>query len=262
MKLLLVDGSNIVMRCAFGGDVVPASSVPMAIGMIERIATDLNVTHLIVALDSDKPSFRREIYPAYKAGRTVDTSPWILELCHQCVERRWWCEDAPGFEADDIIATLAVRARERGEVLILSNDSDLLQLVSLSGLYPGAGVRVVRPLGGRETKVFDAAAVMEHYGVPPWLMNDFKAMVGERSDNIPGVDGIGKKRAAELLQQYGSLEAIIAAGSGSACKWSRRVADHEGEARLSRVLVQLRTDVPIAPIPPARCALAQEPAYA
>lgn len=250
MKLLLVDGSNIVMRCAFGGDVVPASSVPMAVNMVRRIAEDLHATHLIVALDCpDRPSFRRDIYPAYKATRTLDTSPWILGMREVCSDQPWWVEMEPGFEADDVIATLTRRARERAEVFILSNDSDLLALVNYHG------VRVVRPLGGREVKIFDTAAVTEHYGIPPWQIEDFKAMVGERSDNIPGVDGIGKKRAAELLQQYGSLKAIITAGSGSACKHSRRVFDSAEAARLSRELVQLRTDVPIAPIPPARCAL-------
>jgi DNA polymerase-1 len=99
--------------------------------------------------------------------------------------------------------------------------------------------------------------------VPADLFYDYKAMVGDRGDNVPGVDGIGKKRAAELLDRYGTLEEIIAAGSGSACKHSRRVFDSAEAARLSRQLVQLRTDVPIPPIPPASCAVhLEEPAYA
>lgn len=126
MRLLIVDGSNVVMRAAFGGDVAPRQAVPVASGMIERAARECEATHLVVALDCPgEPSWRRVFYPEYKANRTCETAEWITAAWREWSQAGWYVENQAGFEADDIIATVAVRARERAEVFIYSSDSDL-----------------------------------------------------------------------------------------------------------------------------------------
>lgn len=250
MKLFLVDGSNIVLRCAWGGDIAPLESVHAAGLMIERLAKELTATHMIIALDyPDTLTWRHELYPEYKAGRKVDTSPWIITAGAEFAKRGWHLEFVPGYEADDVIATIALRVGDRAQVVVLSSDSDLLPLTV-------SGVTVVRPLNGGTVQSFDAAGVCEKYQIPAaHLLYDFKAMTGEASDNIPGVPGVGLKRAANLLHRYGDLNAIIEVGRGGIEKYSKLVAEHEAAARLSLRLVSLNPDAPINPITPSTCAL-------
>jgi DNA polymerase-1 len=252
MKLLLVDGTNIVMRCAFGGDIEPPEAIHSAAAMIDRVAREQAATHMVVALDyPDALTWRHELYPEYKAHRTRDTSPWIITAGASFTQRGWLCEFAPGYEADDVIATIALRTAGRADVVVFSSDSDLLPLTV-------AGVTVVRPLTGGTTQAFDAAGVCEKYRIPAaHLLYDFKAMTGEAGDNIPGVPGIGQKRAADLLTKYGDLESIIDVGKGKIEKYSAIVAEHEATARLSLKLVSLCPDAPIDPITPSNCALTQ-----
>ena len=102
MHLLIVDGSNIAMRCALGGDIAPTEAVSTATSMIERAVLFCEATHLVITLDSPGvASWRKVVYPAYKANRARDTSPWIHAAAESWV-RRWWCEDVLGYEADDI----------------------------------------------------------------------------------------------------------------------------------------------------------------
>jgi DNA polymerase-1 len=152
-----------------------------------------------------------------------------------------------GYEADDDIATVALRSR--APVIVLSNDSDMFPLTV-------DGVEVLRPLTGGAFQSFRAADVCEKYQIPAaHLLYDFKAMVGEAGDNIPGVPGIGAKRAAELLRKFGSLDEIIHAGKGGFNKHSELVAQHERAARFALRLVSLRADAPVPPITPSSCAL-------
>lgn len=253
MKLLLVDGSNVVMRCAFGGDIAPLEAVHSATAMIERVAKELQATHLVIALDyPDALTWRHELYPEYKANRTKDTSPWIVTAGASFAQRGWCVEFAPGYEADDVIATIALRTAPRANVVVFSSDSDLLPLTV-------AGVTVVRPLAGGMTQAFDAAGVCEKYRIPgAQLLYDFKAITGEATDNIPGVPGIGPKRAADLITKYGDLNAIIEVGRGKIEKYSAIVAEHETAARLSLRLASLNPDAPISPITPSTCALVHQ----
>lgn len=248
MTLLLVDGSNILMRCAFGGDIAPAQSTPTAAGMIERAASQLGATHLMIALDfPGHPTWRHLAYPPYKGNRTRDTSAWLIEGASEFGRRHWHCEVMYGFEADDIIATIALRART--DVIVLSNDSDLLVLTAWH-------VGVAKPLTGGGFALLDEGDVREKFDIPSAAsLVDFKAMTGETGDNIPGVPGVGATRAATLIKRHGSLEEIITAGAGGYDKYSELVATHRDVARLARSLVALRTDVPIEPIAPRRCVL-------
>ena len=253
MTLLLVDGSNILMRCAFGGDIDPAGSTPNAISLIERAAKELRATHLVVALDyTDAPSWRKVEFPEYKGNRTRDTSPWLIEGAAQMSARGWRVEMAAGFEADDIIATIALRMGGRTGGIVLSNDSDLLALTA----HAGGAITVARPVSGGAFQMMTAADVCAKYQIPAaHLLSDYKAMVGESGDNVPGVPGIGPKKAAALLHKLGALEAIILAGSGGYNRESSLVAQHADAARRALRLVSLRTDVAIPPITPSSCKL-------
>jgi 5'-3' exonuclease len=102
------------MRCAFGGDIQPPEAIISATAMIERVARECGASHLVVAFDHpDEPTWRHQLYPEYKAGRKTDTSPWIIAAGAAFAQRGWHIELAPGFEADDVIATIALRTRPR-----------------------------------------------------------------------------------------------------------------------------------------------------
>jgi 5'-3' exonuclease len=255
-RLLLVDGSNVVMRCALGGDVPPAQAVPTATAMIERATREAEATHLVIALDSPgTPCWRKQIYADYKANRTRDTSPWILRAHAVWSKAGWWVEDVAGYEADDIIGTIAHRTLTRmpgrgstATVLVLSGDSDVLPLTA-------AGARVMKPVSGGQFDTWTADRVQARYGLPAAKLTDFKGLAGESGDNVPGVRGIGSVRAQRLLAQHGDLEGVIAAGQRQHCKHSIQVAASANLARLSRYLVTLATDAPVTPIDPADCSL-------
>jgi DNA polymerase-1 len=126
-----------------------------------------------------------------------------------------------------------------------------------------SGVEVLKPLLDKQLQRFTAADVVEKYAIPAaHLLYDYKAMVGESGENIPGVPGIGLKRAAGLLHKYGDLESIIEVGKGGIEKYSAIVAKHEAEARLSLKLVSLNPDAPIAPITPSSCAISRARSHA
>lgn len=250
MNLLLIDGSNIVLRCALGGDIPPDPAVATASAMIERVARDLQATHLVLALDvPGVPSWRKQEYPAYKAHRTRDTTPWLFAAHLAWTRRGWWVEAVNGFEADDILATLVQRCNARPSVTVwvVSGDSDLLPLLGEAHL--------LKPVKGGRFEAMDTAAVLRKYGVLPGQLPDLKALTGESGDNIPGVEGIGPVRARQLLEVHGTLDRVIAAGQSGTCKYAVRVAEHAGVARLARRLVTLHREVPIVPIQPKACAL-------
>lgn len=250
MKLLIVDGSNIVMRCAFGGEVPPADAVRVATCMIQRCVREQAATHLVVALDCPGTvSWRKQLFPDYKANRSTDTRPWIEAAARCWLQLQWWVEAIDGFEADDVIATVAMRAKNRGEILVVSSDSDLLPLTA-------EGIRILKPANGGVFEPWDAAAVCAKHGVKsPAMLVDMKAMTGETGDNVPGVEGIGPVRAKGLLESYESLEGVITAGQLDACKFSAKVAASADTARLAYRLVNLVRDVPVVPITPSGCAV-------
>ena len=258
-RFLVVDGTNIVMRCAFGVGAEPASpdrAVQVAIGMLARAITQIRPTHIVTAVDSltTTPSWRRELVPTYKANRTHDTRSYNWALAVALDARRFYVELAERFEADDIIATVVARARDTMACTILSNDSDLLALV-------GPNVNVARPETGGTFSVLGETHVLHKYGIAPRKLTDWKALCGEPGDNIAGVPGIGPKRASALLDVFDDIESIIAcglAGCTAAPSLSRdimKVVEHQDAARLARRLVALRTDVPLPPIKPSECAL-------
>lgn len=243
------------MRCALGGDLPPDEAVKIATNMIARVAREDEATHLVVAMDFPGiPSWRKILYPEYKANRTTDTGPWLNAAADHWVQREgWWVEALRGYEADDIMATLALRARSRPgtAVTVLSGDSDVLPLLN-------EGVTVVRPVNGGRFEQATIAGVCERYGVAmPLRLVDLKAMAGESGDNVPGVDGIGQKRAGQLLHVYEDLEGVIEGGRQRLCKFSQKVFDSAVAARLSKQLVTLKRDVPVGEISARDCLVDQ-----
>lgn len=247
-RLLLVDGSNMIMRAAFGGDVTPEQSVPIARGLIRRAARQADASHMIVAMDSEAPSWRKEIFPDYKADRTRDTGPWLRAAHEHWSRIGWYVEECAGFEADDVIATLAKRAMAFCPVTVLSSDSDLLTLTE------NQGVTVLKPMDGGLFAPVTAQGVCIKYDLKsPAVLTDYKAMVGEKSDNVPGVPGIGPVKAARLLRKHFNLPLIISAGAKGECKEAALVAEHREKAELAFRLISLRFDAPTPQVKPNDC---------
>jgi DNA polymerase-1 len=213
--------------------------------MLRKLIEDEAPKYLGILFDAPGPTFRHEEYREYKANRPkMDEDlavqvPWVRRVCEAF---RLPVMEIPGFEADDVLATLAGQAVDEGlEVVIVSADKDLLQLVS-------EHVRVLNP--GREgsgSKLFDRNAVEEKWGVPPERVVDMLALVGDSVDNVPGVPGIGDKGARGLVQEYGPLEAILDHAAEIKRKAYREgLLSHREEALLSKRLVTLRTDAPVS----------------
>ena len=250
--LLLIDGHGLVFRAFFA---MPALSnsrgevTNAAFGftsMLLKAFAEHRPTHAIAAFDPPGPTFRHEEFADYKAHRPDMPSELRPQLA--------WCREIVaalnipivemvGFEADDVIGALAVQGERAGlDVLIITGDLDTLQLVT-DHVHVYASRR-----GITETIVYDLDKVRERFGFEPPLVVDFKALQGDTSDNIPGVPGIGAKTASALVQQYGPLEAILAAvPTMKEGKVRRLLEEHRAQAELSKRMATIRTelDVPL-----------------
>lgn len=244
-RLVVIDGANAIYRAFFAipnlrsPDGSPTGAAYGFVTMLIKVLREENPTHIAVASDPPGGSFRRRIYPEYKAGRDAQPEdltaqlPLVADLCAAFGVPMLEVAD---FEADDVIATLVETAPAGAEVCIVSTDKDLMQLVR-----PG-----VELLDGVKGRRIDSAAVEERFGVPPAQLLDMRSLVGDPSDNIPGVKGIGEKGAAKLIQEFGSLDRLLAEVDQVKAKRAREgLQEHADDARLSRELSILRADVPI-----------------
>ena len=267
-RLLLVDGTNLVMRAAFGGDIPPPRASQVATAMLARAIAHDRPTHLIVAYDHPTaPNWRRSLFVHYKGHRMTESSQHTIAFAHALELRGTFGVMAAGFEADDLIATLVERAHQHFRVAILSGDSDMHVLVRTPREGASCGVYVVRPESGGTFTTLATGDICAKYGLRlPSMLTDFKALVGETCDNVPGVPGIGPKRAVALLNRCTDLDGIIAHAAEPAPGTSdaraihrdaQRVRQHAEAAQLARQLVSLRTDAPVPPIQPKRCALGE-----
>ena len=213
--LLLVDYSSLLYRAFFSmSDDVPAHAVHGFLNMLARVVTDRKPARLAIAVDEDwRPAFRVEAIPAYKAQRVAEEEGEEDEVAPQDMIGRHVLRSmgiavvgAIGYEADDVIATLA--AREPSPIEILSGDRDLFALVrdpDVRVLYPAKGVR--------DLEVVDEAVITKRYGIPGRAYGDFALLRGDPSDGLPGVRGIGEKTASKLIAEHGSLDGLLAASS-------------------------------------------------
>lgn len=266
----LVDGSFFMHRAyhlAASGD--PAKNVRPSDGFpngairkfCERLLSFLEVgfgehraSHMAVIFDHSRRSHRNDLYPAYKANRPE--TPADLErlkpLFRDAVRAFGYpCIEAANFEADDLVATYAKAAADRGaHVLMVASDKDLLQMVGGTIYAFDFEYGVQGRAGYRPARLFDPAAVAAAWeGTPPERLGDVLALMGDATDNVPGVPGIGLKTAAKLIAEYGDLESLLAR-AGEIRQPGRRDAllAHAETARLSRRLVELATDAPM-PVP-------------
>ncbi len=214
-RLLLVDGSSYLYRAFFAGGDAMSTTLPdgtvqktgairIIINMMQKLLNDYPSTYAACVFDAKGPTFRDALYPEYKAQRSPmpdDLRSQIVPI-HEVVRLSGWpVLDVPGVEADDVIGTLAVAAASQGiEVLISSGDKDLAQLVN-------EHITIIDTMSG---KVRDLAGVEAEFGVPARLMLDYQMLVGDTVDNVPGVQGVGPKTAVKLLQEYGSIDQLIA----------------------------------------------------
>src|SRR3954453_5539992 len=255
-EVFLIDGNSLAYRAFFAlpeeistSDGRPTNTIFGFASMLVKLLTDYGEQPTVVVWDRGM-SGRKEISEDYKAQRR--SRPDLLKLQWPHLEplveafgyRNFSVE---GYEADDVIAALAARARERGiGELGVSGDRDAYQLVA--DAEDGQGpVRILNTSRGfTDTKAYDRAGVIERYGIPPELIPDFLGLKGDTSDNIPGVPGIGDKTAAELLQRFGDLESVLSSVDQiTGAKRKQNLTDHADDARLSKRLATMVRDVPV-----------------
>ncbi|MBT5039511.1 MAG: DNA polymerase I [Rhodospirillaceae bacterium] len=244
--LVLIDGSGFIFR-AFHGlppmtrpDGTPVNAVLGFTNMLWKILRDSEAEYFAVIFDTARKTFRSDIYPEYKAHRPPPPDELIPQF--DLVREATQAFNVPslemrGYEADDLIATYTRLAREAGmHVTIVSSDKDLMQLVE---------DHQVVMLDHFKNREIDAEGVQEKFGVGPERVIDVQALAGDSSDNVPGVPGIGVKTAAQLINEYGDLDALLArAEEIKQPKRRQNLIDHADLARVSRDLVTLRQDVP------------------
>jgi DNA polymerase-1 len=249
--LFLIDGSSQMYRAyhAFRGRGLSnqegrsTHAVYVFVTMLRKLIADHKPAYLAASFDLPGPTFRDEIAADYKANRAampddlVEQINWVHEACEAMGVP---ILSFPGYEADDVIGSVASRAAAAGyQVAIVSIDKDFFQLVR------DGAVRVYDPR--EEGAWFDEQAVAEKFGVKPMQVVDVLALVGDSSDNVAGVPGIGKKGAIDLVTQFGSLDGLLAHASELKGKQREALESHRDVAQRSRELVTIRTDVPLSP---------------
>ncbi len=248
---MLVDGNSLTYRAFFAlpTDITLASGqVTNAVygftSMLLNLVRDHKPDGVVICFDRPEPTFRHSLVDTYKANRSA--APDILReqmgLVRQVVETlRFHVVETPGYEADDIIATLATRARDEGDqALIVSGDRDVYQLVedpSIEVLYNRRGVS--------DYAQYDEAGIEERCGVPASLYPQYAALRGDTSDNLPGVPGVGEKTAAKLIMKYGGIDGIFEHLDEQTPKLRQNLAEHEAQVRRNAEVMVLVRDVPL-----------------
>jgi DNA polymerase-1 len=249
--LHLIDGSAFIFRAYHAlppltrkSDGLPVGAVSGFVNMLQRYVEGNSgpdaATHVAVIFDYSGKSFRNDLYPLYKAQRPPAPEDLVPQFPLTREATRAFniaCHEVEGFEADDIIATLARQAREAGgRVTIVSSDKDLMQLV-------GGGVEMLDPM---KNKRIDRDGVIEKFGVGPERVVDVQALAGDSVDNVPGAPGIGIKTAAQLIQEYGDLDTLLARAEEIKQPKRREVlVGHKEQILLSRTLVTLDDHTPL-----------------
>lgn len=253
--LMLLDGNSLAFRAFYA---LPAENFKTQGGlttnavygftaMLINLLRDEQPSHVAAAFDVSRQTFRKEKYPEYKEGRsaTPDEFRGQIDITKEVLGALGITVLAePGFEADDIIATLATQAEDAGyRVLVVTGDRDSLQLVSndVTVLYPRKGVS--------ELTRFTPDAVVEKYGLTPTQYPDFAALRGDPSDNLPGIPGVGEKTATKWIVEYGSLQSLVDNVDKVKGKVGESLRSNLSSVVLNRELTELVKDVPLAQTP-------------
>ena len=249
LHAVLIDGSGFIFRAYHAlppmtrPDGTPVNAVFGFSNMLAKLLREHVGTHIAVIFDAGAQTFRNRLYDAYKAHRPPPPDDLIPQF--KLVREATAAFGVPAveladWEADDLIAAYAKAVTDAGgQATIVSSDKDLMQLIR-------PGVEMLDPI---KQKPIGPAEVMEKFGVAPDKMIEVQALIGDSVDNVPGVPGIGPKGAAQLINEYGDLESVLAAAPGmKASKRRDNLLEHAEKARISRELVTLRTDTPM-PLP-------------
>jgi DNA polymerase I len=253
-RLFLIDGPSLVYRAFFAlpesiatSTGVPTNAIFGFASMLVKIVTEYGVCPTVVAWDAGT-SGRNELFADYKASRR--SRPDLLKqqwpAMEPLVEAFGYANARiEGFEADDVIASLAeraLRADPQVPVMIVTGDRDVFQLIDEDGL-----VKVMATARGiTDTKIYDRQAVIDRYGIPPELIPDFYGLKGDTSDNIPGIPGIGDKTASELIQSFGTLEEVLAhVDDVKGAKRKENLVNHADNARMSKELATVKRDLEV-----------------
>ncbi len=245
-KFLVIDGNSLLNRAyyAFGGrgevgelsfGGMPTNAVYGFLNMFIKAATDLKVNYVCVAFDMRQPTFRHQMYQGYKANRHKmpdDLAVQFDQLKDILQTMQVKIYQCAGYEADDIIGTIAGKAKDV-TVINLTADRDGLQLVA-----PNVELHLTKT-GVTNLDVWTVERIQKEYGLTPRQLIDVKALMGDKSDNIPGAAGVGEKTAVALIQKYGSVEAVIEAGA------NKKVNDCVAMVRLSKKLAEINCQVPL-----------------
>ncbi|MFO7611800.1 MAG: DNA polymerase I [Clostridia bacterium] len=254
-KLLLIDGNSILNRAYFAmmgnrmlstAEGVPTNAIYGFLNTYDKFVASEGPTHAAVAFDTSKPTFRHGMYDGYKAGRKPMPDDLAVQmpvmkdiLDHMGIKRL----EMPGYEADDILGTLAEKARaEDFEVVVLTGDRDMMQL---------AGEKTVIRIpttakGTTSVSSYDRDSILNEFGIEPKQFIEVKALMGDTSDNIPGIAGIGMKTALDLVAAYGSLEGIYENIDKLKSALQRdKLESGKDSAFMSRDLARIKTDVPL-----------------
>ncbi len=244
----LIDGSSFIFRAYFANmrnpmtrkDGTPVGAVYGFCSMLMKLLSDTDADHVCVVFDTARKTFRNEIYTEYKAHRPPPPDDLIpqFDLVRQAVEAFNVAQiELAGYEADDLIATYAKQASAIGaQVTIVSIDKDLMQLIDDN----------ISMLDTMKNRIIKHDEVVEKFGVGPDKVIDVQALAGDSSDNVPGIEGIGPKTAAQLINEYGDLETLLErAGEVKQNKRRERLIEQAENARISKQLVTLCQDVPV-----------------
>ena len=247
-NLIAIDGNSLLYRAYFAlpemtaKDGTPTGALHGFLMMLFKLMKE-EPTHMLVAFDVHQPTFRHLAYEAYKAGRAptpedlVRQFPLLKEILHAMGIAVLEC---PGYEADDILGTYARRAEAEGlDALIVTGDRDALQLITEK-----THVMLTRK-GLTDCDEMTVEALQERYGLIPDRMRDLKGLMGDNSDNIPGIPGVGEKTALKLLDAYGSLENVLAHGDEIKGKLGERVRENAASARMSYEIGTICTTAPV-----------------
>lgn len=249
-RLIIVDISAFIFRAFYAirilnaPDGTPVNAVRGVWSMLQKLLAQYQPTHILIAKDTKDGSFRNEIYDQYKANRSEppeELKPQFALITEMVEKMQLPYVVKPGFEADDVIGSVCIQwADYFDEIFIASGDKDLMQFVNDK----------VRMLDTMKDKVYDPKAVKEKMGVRPDQIVDYLTLVGDSSDNIPGVKGIGAKGAAKLLEDFDTLENAIAKIEEITQKRVKTALESdEGNAELSKKLVQIVTDIDLEKTP-------------
>ncbi len=253
MKLMILDGNSIVNRAFFGvrplnaPDGTPTNAIFGFLNILQRMLDEQKPDALCVSFDRREPTFRHKAYDGYKAQRKgmpeelAAQMPVLKETLDAMGIRRY---ELSGYEADDILGTVSVKCAEKGwDCVVVTGDKDSLQLITDTTTVCNVKTR----MGQTETINYTPAVFREEYGFDPPQMVDLKALMGDSSDNIPGVPGVGEKTALELVRKYGTVENIYADLSALDVKEGvrKKLAAGEESARMSYWLATILKEVPM-----------------